>query len=114
VNAMAAQRALPKHILVFGATGLIGKPIVEEIYNAKSSFGKIGIFTSKSTAKSKPDELNSWKEKGVDVIVGDVNSEVDVARAYEGAYSSIITIPHLFVDYKLTLVPQATIPLFPH
>lgn len=79
---MAAS--IPKKVLVFGATGLIGQYIIQEIYNARSSFEKIGFFTSEATAKNKSDEVNGWKEKGVEVIVGDVNSEDDVAKAYEG------------------------------
>jgi FlaA1/EpsC-like NDP-sugar epimerase len=82
---MATNDSVPKKVLVFGATGLIGHHIIREIYDARSSFEKIGFFTSESTAKNKSDELNEWKEKGVDVIVGDVNSEDDVAKAYEGA-----------------------------
>lgn len=83
---MAAETSIPKKLLVFGATGLIGQHIIREIYNARSSFDKIGFFTSKSTANNKPDELKDWKEKGVNVIVGDVNSEEDVAKACQGVY----------------------------
>ena len=83
---MATKNPIPKNILVFGATGLIGKYILQEIYNARSSFEKIGFFTSESTAKNKSNEVKGWKEKGVEVIVGDVNSEQDVAKAYEGPF----------------------------
>jgi len=73
-----------KKILIFGATGVIGKYIIQEVVNAKSSFDKIGLFTSPETAKNKPDEINSLEERGVDINVGDVNSEEDVEKAYEG------------------------------
>jgi aspartate-semialdehyde dehydrogenase len=75
---------VPKNILVFGATGVIGKHIIQEIVNAQPSFDKIGLFTSASTVESKAEEINNWKNKGVDVIVGDVSSEDDVKRSYEG------------------------------
>jgi FlaA1/EpsC-like NDP-sugar epimerase len=75
---------LPKKVLIFGATGVIGKFIIQELVNARSSFDKIGIFTSPETVHNKLDEINSWKEKGVDIKVGDVNSEDDVKKAYEG------------------------------
>lgn len=78
---------IPKKVLIFGATGVIGKYIIQEVVNAKSSFEKIGLFTSADTAKNKPDEINGWEEKGVDINVGDVNSEEDVKRAYEGTPS---------------------------
>jgi uncharacterized protein YbjT (DUF2867 family) len=81
---MSEVDSLPSKILVFGATGLIGQHIIREIYNERSSFKKIGFFTSESTAKNKTDELDDWKKKGVEVIVGDVNSEDDVTKAYEG------------------------------
>jgi uncharacterized protein YbjT (DUF2867 family) len=83
---MATKDSVPKKVLVFGATGLIGQHIIREIYNARSSFEKIGFFTSESTANNKSEELSDWKEKGVEVIVGDVKSEDDIAKAYEGAH----------------------------
>ncbi|CAO2656184.1 Nn.00g049870.m01.CDS01 [Neocucurbitaria sp. VM-36] len=87
---MTANTSLPRNILVFGATGVIGKYIIQELFNARSSFGKIGFFTSKNTVKTKADDVNRWKEKGVEVIVGDVNAEDDVKNAYEG-YDTIIS-----------------------
>jgi hypothetical protein len=33
--------------------------------------------------RSKSGEIKDWKENGVEVIVGDVNSEDDVKTAYE-------------------------------
>lgn len=74
----------PKRVLIFGATGVIGKYIIQEIVNAKSSFEKIGLFTSPETTKNKSDEIEGWKEKGVDIYVGNVNSEEDVKKAYGG------------------------------
>ncbi|KAJ4404061.1 hypothetical protein N0V91_006171 [Didymella pomorum] len=79
-----------KRVLIFGATGVIGKYIIQEVVNVKSSFDKIGLFTSPETAKNKPDEINSWKEKGVAIHVGDVNSEEDVKKSYEG-YDTVIS-----------------------
>lgn len=67
---------------------MIGQYILQEIYNARSSFEKVGFFTSEATTKNKSEEVNGWKAKGVEVIVGDVNSEADVAEAYKGTYSS--------------------------
>jgi FlaA1/EpsC-like NDP-sugar epimerase len=81
---MATTSSIPRKVLVFGVTGLIGQHIFREIYHARSSFEKIGFFTSESTVKNKPEEINDWKEKGVEVIVGDVNSDDDITRAYEG------------------------------
>ena len=85
---MAAKDTTPKRILVFGATGLIGQHIIQQIYNARDSFDKIGFFTSASTAKSKADELEEWRKRGVDVIVGNIDSEEDVVKAYESTSPS--------------------------
>jgi nucleoside-diphosphate-sugar epimerase len=76
---------LPKRILVFGATGVIGKYIIREIVNGRSSFEKIGLFTSPLTAETKSSELDVWRGAGVEVIVGDVTSEADIKEVYEGA-----------------------------
>jgi hypothetical protein len=67
-------------------TRLIGRPntVLQELYNTQSSFGKIRFFTSSNTAEMKSGVINGWKEKGIEVIVGDVNSEEDVKKAYEG------------------------------
>jgi aspartate-semialdehyde dehydrogenase len=80
---MATDNLMPKKILLFGATGVIGKYILQELHNARSSFEKIGFFTSANTAETKSEEINGWKENGVEVIVGDVTSEDDVKTAYE-------------------------------
>jgi thioester reductase-like protein len=37
---MATDALMPKKILLFGATGVIGKYILQELYNARSSFEK--------------------------------------------------------------------------
>lgn len=83
---MAQNNSTPRKILVFGATGVIGKFIIQELYNARSSFEKIGIFTSPATANNKSDVIQGWEEKGVEIIVADVNSESDIAKAYESLY----------------------------
>jgi uncharacterized protein YbjT (DUF2867 family) len=76
----------PSKILLFGATGVIGKFILEQLIDASPAFKKIGIFTSPGTAQSKGEDLAKFKDKGVEVVVGDVNSESDVKRAFEGVF----------------------------
>ncbi|KAK7192849.1 NAD(P)-binding protein [Paraphaeosphaeria sporulosa] len=65
---------LPKKILVFGATGVIGKYIISGLVDAKASVEKIGIFTLPTTVEN----------QDVEVLVGNVESEADVTRAYDG------------------------------
>jgi nucleoside-diphosphate-sugar epimerase len=71
-------------ILVFGATGLAGKYIIDAIVENKASFGNIGIFTSPNTVDTKPEIIKKLKENGVDVHVGDISKEADVVEAYKG------------------------------
>jgi hypothetical protein len=70
--------------LVFGATGLAGKYIIDAIVDSKSSFGKIGIFTSQNTVDTKPDIIKKLKDNGVEVHVGDLSQETEVVKAYKG------------------------------
>lgn len=73
-----------ENILLFGATGLIGKFILEAILNNRSRFNRVAVFTSPSTLDRKKDAIESLKSKGVEVVVGDVKNEKDVLNAYEG------------------------------
>lgn len=84
---MATEAPVPKRILLFGATGVIGKYILQELVAAKNSFEKIAIFTSPGTADKKKEEVDTLREKGVEVIVGDVHNEGQVAKVYEGKFS---------------------------
>ncbi|KAH7095232.1 hypothetical protein FB567DRAFT_485725 [Paraphoma chrysanthemicola] len=104
---MTTANSLPKNVLIFGATGLIGKYIIQEIYNARSSFDKIGFFTSGSSAQNKADEINAWKEKGIDVIIGDVNSEKDVTKAYEGYDTVVSALGRNALLAQITLIKLA-------
>lgn len=75
-----------KNILIFGATGVIGKIILNSILSTKSSFNRIAIFTSSGTAKSKAHELETLRQKGVEVIVGDIQDDSQILKAYDGKY----------------------------
>ncbi len=74
----------PHNILIFGATGVIGKFITEQLIAAKSNFNRIAVFTSPGTVENKKDEIEKLKGQGLEVIVGDVTSESDVRGAYKG------------------------------
>ncbi|CAK7274125.1 hypothetical protein SEPCBS57363_006000 [Sporothrix epigloea] len=82
---MSSTTFSPARLLVFGATGAIGKYIMEAILAARPAFQHVTIFTSANTAVTKKDLLTRWKTGGVpmSVFVGDVNSEEDVKRAYQ-------------------------------
>ena len=74
----------PSNLLIFGATGVIGKFITEQVVAAKSNFSRVAIFTSPGTVENKKDEIEKLKAQGVEVIVGDVTNESDVRDAYQG------------------------------
>lgn len=71
-------------VLIFGATGLIGKHITNALLEAKSNFNKIGIFTSAGSVERKAEVFDDFKAKGAEVITGDIQNEQDVLNAYKG------------------------------
>lgn len=81
------MKPLPKKILVFGATGVIGKYIINALVENKDTFDAIGVFTSPETLQNKQKEIDFLKSQGVNIIAGSVQSESDVKRAYEGTSS---------------------------
>ena len=62
----------PTNILMFGATGIIGKFIIAELARSKNSFGRIAIFTSQNTVDTKPDAISNLKQSGIEVFAGDL------------------------------------------
>lgn len=73
-----------KAVLVFGATGVIGKFITAALVEDKHSFDRLAIFTSPSTLEKKPAEIQALKDQGVEILVGDLTSKEDVLNAYAG------------------------------
>jgi hypothetical protein len=71
------------NLLVFGATGYIGKYIIERLVEGKESLGCISIFTSPQTAKTKPETLERLKRHGVEILIGDAMSDEDISNAYK-------------------------------
>lgn len=71
-------------VLVFGATGVIGRYIISALTQAQPSFQRVGIFTSASTAQNKSEQIQKLKDANVEIHVGDIESEDDVSKALEG------------------------------
>jgi nucleoside-diphosphate-sugar epimerase len=73
-----------KKILVFGATGVVGKVLVNSLLNAGNIFDRIGVFTSADTTASKAETLNNLEARGAEIIIGDLYKDTDVLEAYKG------------------------------
>lgn len=78
-----------KKLLIFGATGLVGRHIVQQILTGKDAFDRIAIFTSPDTVNSKSEEIESLKNQGVEVIVGQITDENDVRKAFQGEFHEV-------------------------
>ncbi|KAK1084594.1 hypothetical protein LTR33_002569 [Friedmanniomyces endolithicus] len=76
-------------VLVFGATGVAGIYIINALVAAKSSFARLGIFTSQTTVDNKAELIQRLKGEGVHVHVGDVGSDEDVLAAYK-EYDTVV------------------------
>ncbi|RFU78332.1 isoflavone reductase family [Trichoderma arundinaceum] len=97
----------PSHILTFGATGNIGKHIVNQLIGAKPPFPKISIFTSSNTASNKPELLDKWRAAGVSVIVGDITNSTDVKNAYQGVDTAISCLGRGALEHQFELIRLA-------
>ncbi|KAK7420142.1 hypothetical protein QQZ08_010556 [Neonectria magnoliae] len=97
----------PASVLIFGATGTIGKYITDRIVNAQPPFQKVAIFTSQGTVSSKTDYIEKLKSKGVKVITGDVTNEQDVKAAYGGVDTVISAVGRNVIETQINLIRLA-------
>lgn len=86
-------------ILVFGATGVIGKPIIRALIESPKPFDRVAIFTSPSTLVKKSIEIKRLQDKGVEVITGDLTKRKDVLRAYTGTVLILFTATGCYAMY---------------
>jgi hypothetical protein len=97
----------PSHILVLGATGNVGKHIMNGLMSASTTFPNISIFTSKSTAASKSDLINGWTSAGISVIVGDIANPTDIETAYHGVDTVISCLGRTALEGQMKLIQLA-------
>jgi hypothetical protein len=98
----------PANILIFGATGQIGRHITAAILAADPPFVSVTAFTSPSTAASKADLLMPWTANGLKVIQGDVRYEADVLKGYEGVDTVISCLGRNVLMHQLELLRWAS------
>jgi hypothetical protein len=81
-NMAAATRS----ILAFGATGNIGKFIINELSKAHQAgtFSRLAIFTSQSTVDNKSTVINDLKSRGIEVFVGDIANKDTLRSVISG------------------------------
>lgn len=79
----SSQEYATQNVLMLGATGWIGKYILEELIKSKS-FNRLAILTSENTIKSKSSQIEHLKAQGVEVIVGDITNLEEISRALKG------------------------------
>ncbi|KAI0002654.1 isoflavone reductase family protein [Xylariaceae sp. FL0662B] len=98
-----------RKVLVLGATGVIGKFITKALINAKSNFETVGIFTSEATVRDKSQLIDSFRTAGVDVLVGDINDDDQVLKAYEGFDTVVSAVGRNAIDKQIDLIRLAEI-----
>ena len=76
--------SLSRRILVIGATGVIGKVLLDALLNAKDEFETIGIFTSPATVESKKDLIESFQARGCVIRTGDLYNDEQVLEVFRG------------------------------
>lgn len=96
-----------QNLLIIGATGLIGTHILAQILLAKSSFGRIAIFTSPSTAENKADVLANLKSQGVEIFIGDTSSSTDLLSAFKGIDTVISAAGRPIIAQQISWIDAA-------
>jgi len=96
-----------RSVLVFGATGTIGRPIVTELINNKSSFDRLVVFTSPGGSAQKKALLDSWKAAGVEILEGDVTNKEQILKAYEGIDTIVSALGRGAIANQILLIELA-------
>ncbi|OJD31376.1 isoflavone reductase family protein [Diplodia corticola] len=94
-------------VLVFGATGVIGRYITNALVNAQPPFKRIGIYTSADTVERKAAEIQALKNKGVDVFVGSFNDEDKILEVYKGFDTVVSAVGRNVIAEQIGLIKLA-------
>ncbi|KXS98408.1 hypothetical protein AC578_1767 [Pseudocercospora eumusae] len=96
-----------KKVLVLGGTGVIGKILLDTLLAAKDEFERIGLFTSPETCAKKAGLINSFKSRGAEVLVGDLDNDNDVRKAYEGFDTVVSALGRTAIEKQCNLISLA-------
>ncbi|GAB7354528.1 hypothetical protein MBLNU459_g4992t1 [Dothideomycetes sp. NU459] len=96
-----------KNILIFGGTGVIGKYLTQALLDAKASFDRIAIITSKTTVEDKANQLQRWKTQGLEVITGDLTKDDEVLEAYKDFDTVISAVGRNVIAEQISLLKLA-------
>lgn len=94
-------------VLIFGATGLIGSHITRSIIGSKDAFQRVAIFTSPDTVNRKAEVLKPLVQDGIEIILGDIEKEEDVRKAYIGIDTVISCLGRNMIAHQTTLIRLA-------
>ncbi len=97
----------PHNILIFGATGLIGKYITSAILASGSSFAIVGIFTSSSSAQRKKVSLASYEQKGATIVIGSLQNPAHIPSAYQSYDTIIFALGREAITLQIDLIRLA-------
>lgn len=99
--------ATTKDIIIVGATGLIGKHITNAILHSKDKFGKITVFTSEDTVQRKSDEIEDLRNRGANIVTGDVTSDANINEVFSGHDTVVSCLGRPVIDRQLRLIELA-------
>ncbi|EFX02284.1 isoflavone reductase family protein [Grosmannia clavigera kw1407] len=96
-----------KRILVLGATGVIGKVLVDALVRAGDAFDTIGLFTSPDTVARKKELIDSFVSRGVVVRTGDIDADEDVLEAYKDFDTVVSAVGRNAIEKQVRLIDLA-------
>lgn len=53
------------------------------------------VFTSPNTVENKKEKIDALKAQGVEIIVGNIDNEEELLKAYDGTYSTLSSFSNL-------------------
>ncbi|KAJ6164942.1 hypothetical protein N7470_003614 [Penicillium chermesinum] len=95
----------PQNILLFGATGTIGKYILSALLSARSQFQRIAIFTSPNTAATK----KRPPRRPTTARVGNIEDEQAVKAAYEVLYWGNLFLTDAGIDTVISALGRGSL-----